>query len=168
MCGARFRADNLESETCPHKPSKSPLKCGGELTEARNFNLMFKTFMGPLEDESAVGVPAPRNRAGIYVNFHNVQGPSRQKIPFGIARSARLSVMKSRPRILFSAPREFEQMEMQYFVYPEEDEQWFEFWKAERMKYYHDLGIRPEKLRMTDHGPNDLCALCQSGGGYRI
>ena len=155
-CGARFRADNLEFETCPHKPSKSPLECGGELTEARNFNLMFKTFMGPLEDESAVVYLRPETAQGIYVNFHNVQMPSRQKVPFGIAQIGKAFRNEITTKNFIFRTREFEQMEMQFFVHPSEDEQWFEFWKAERMKYYHDLGIRPEKLRMTPHGPNDL------------
>ena len=155
-CGARFRADNLEAETCPKKPSKSPLECGGELTEARNFNLMFKTFMGPLEDESAVVFLRPETAQGIYVNFLNVQGPSRQKVPFGIAQIGKAFRNEITTKNFIFRTREFEQMEMQYFVHPSEDKKWFEFWKSERIKYYHQLGIRPEKLRMTDHGPNDL------------
>ncbi len=155
-CGARFRADNLESEVCPKKPSRSPLDCGGELTEARNFNLMFKTFMGPVEDESAVVFLRPETAQGIYVNFHNVQMPSRQKIPFGIAQIGKAFRNEITTKNFIFRTREFEQMEMQYFIYPSEDEKWFEFWRNERMKFYHDLGIKPEKLRFHEHAEDEL------------
>jgi len=155
-CGTRFRADSLEAETCPMKPSKSPLECGGELTEARNFNLMFKTFMGPVEDESAVIYLRPETAQGIYVNFHNVQKPSRQKIPFGIAQIGKAFRNEITTKNFIFRTREFEQMEMQYFIHPSEDEKWFEYWRDQRLKFYHDLGINPEKLHLKEHGPDDL------------
>jgi glycyl-tRNA synthetase len=155
-CKARFRADSLEMERCPQKPSKSPLECGGELTEARNFNLMFKTFMGPLEDESAVVYLRPETAQGIYVNFLNVQGPSRQKIPFGIAQIGKAFRNEITTRNFIFRTREFEQMEMQYFIHPSEDEKWFEYWKNERMQFYYDLGIRKEKLHFHDHAKDEL------------
>ncbi len=155
-CGTRFRADSLETETCPKKPSKSPLECGGELTEARNFNLMFKTFMGPVEDQSAVIYMRPETAQGIYVNFHNVQKPSRQKIPFGIAQIGKAFRNEITTKNFIFRTREFEQMEMQYFIHPSEDEKWFEYWRDERLKFYHDLGINPDKLHLSEHGPNDL------------
>ncbi|MBD3217133.1 MAG: glycine--tRNA ligase [candidate division Zixibacteria bacterium] len=155
-CGTRFRADSLETETCPKKPSKSPLECGGELTEARNFNLMFKTFMGPVEDQSAVIYMRPETAQGIYVNFHNVQKPSRQKIPFGIAQIGKAFRNEITTKNFIFRTREFEQMEMQYFIHPSEDQKWFEYWRDERLKFYHDLGINPDKLHLSEHGPNDL------------
>ncbi len=155
-CGTRFRADSLETETCPMKPSKSPLECGGELTEARNFNLMFKTFMGPVEDESAVIYMRPETAQGIYVNFHNVQKPSRQKIPFGIAQIGKAFRNEITTKNFIFRTREFEQMEMQYFIHPSEDGKWFEYWRDERLKFYHDLGINPDKLHLKEHGPDDL------------
>jgi glycyl-tRNA synthetase len=155
-CGARFRADNMETERCHKKPSKSPLECGGELTEARQFNLMFKTFMGPVEDDSAVVYLRPETAQGIYVNFLNVQGPSRQKVPFGIAQIGKAFRNEITTKNFIFRTREFEQMEMQYFVHPSEDKKWFEFWKEERLRFYYDLGINKEKLRMVPHGPDDL------------
>ncbi|MBD3382023.1 MAG: glycine--tRNA ligase, partial [candidate division Zixibacteria bacterium] len=155
-CGARFKADNLENETCPKKPSKSPLECGGDLTEARNFNLMFKTFMGPVEDSSAVIFMRPETAQGIYVNFLNVQGPSRQKIPFGIAQIGKAFRNEITTKNFIFRTREFEQMEMQYFIPPGEDDKWFDYWRDQRIKFYYDLGIKKEKLRLVEHGPNDL------------
>jgi glycyl-tRNA synthetase len=155
-CGARFKADNLENETCPKKPSKSPLECGGDLTEARNFNLMFKTFMGPVEDSSAVIFMRPETAQGIYVNFLNVQGPSRQKIPFGIAQIGKAFRNEITTKNFIFRTREFEQMEMQYFIPPGEDDKWFDYWRDQRIKFYYDLGIKKEKLRLVEHGPDDL------------
>ncbi|MCP4566010.1 MAG: glycine--tRNA ligase [FCB group bacterium] len=147
-CKARFRAEDLESESCPN--------CGGELTDPRQFNLMFKTFMGPVEDDANVIYLRPETAQGIYVNFLNVQGPSRQKVPFGIAQIGKAFRNEITPGNFIFRTREFEQMEMQFFVHPSEDDQWFEYWREKRMQYYLDLGIRPEKLRWHEHGPDDL------------
>jgi len=147
-CKGRFRADEAVSGRCP--------KCGGELTEARQFNLMFKTFMGPVEEGAAVVYLRPETAQGIYVNFLNVQGPSRQKVPFGIAQIGKAFRNEISPGNFIFRMREFEQMEMQFFVHPKEDEKWFEFWRQERMKWYFQLGIRQEKLRFHQHGPEEL------------
>ncbi len=155
-CKARFRADKLEESRCPLKPSKTPLECGGELTEARQFNLMFKTHMGAVEDDSSVVYLRPETAQGIYVNFLNVQGPSRQKVPFGIAQIGKAFRNEITPGNFIFRTREFEQMEMQYFVYPSEDDKWFEYWREQRWKHYLDLGIREEKLRWHEHGPDEL------------
>ncbi len=155
-CKARFRADQLESARCPMKPSKSPLECGGELTEARKFNLMFKTFMGPVEDESAIVYMRPETAQGIYVNFLNVKNSSRQKIPFGIAQIGKAFRNEITPGNFIFRTREFEQMEMQFFIHPSEDEQWFEHWRGERWKWYEALGIRMDKLRWHQHGQDEL------------
>ena len=155
-CKARFRADQMDTARCPLKPSKSPLECGGELTEPRNFNLMFKTFMGPVEESSAVVYLRPETAQGIYVNFLNVMGPARQKPPFGIAQIGKAFRNEITPGNFIFRTREFEQMEMQFFIKPSDDEQWFEYWKAERLKWYLELGIRPERLRYHEHGEGEL------------
>ncbi|PWB72508.1 glycine--tRNA ligase [candidate division GN15 bacterium] len=155
-CKARFRADKLAEARCPLKPSKSPLECGGELTEARKFNLMFKTFMGPVEDESAIVYMRPETAQGIYVNFLNVKNSSRQKIPFGIAQIGKAFRNEITPGNFIFRTREFEQMEMQFFIHPSEDEKWFEYWRQERWNWYKDLGIRMEKLRWHQHGEGEL------------
>ncbi|MFH2056606.1 MAG: glycine--tRNA ligase [bacterium] len=155
-CKARFRADDLENAVCPQKPSKSPLTCGGELTEPRMFNLMFKTFMGPVEDDSATIYLRPETAQGIYVNFLNVMGPSRQKVPFGIAQIGKAFRNEITPGNFIFRTREFEQMEMQFFVKPGEDEKWLEYWREVRMEWYYRLGITKEKLRFHEHGPGEL------------
>jgi glycyl-tRNA synthetase len=156
ICKARFRADKLAEARCPKKPSKSPLECGAELTEVRQFNLMFKTHMGPVEDSSSVVYLRPETAQGIYVNFLNVKNSSRQKIPFGIAQIGKAFRNEITPGNFIFRTREFEQMEMQYFVPPDEDEKWFEYWREQRWAWYRDLGIRTEKLRWHKHGDNEL------------
>ncbi len=148
QCKRRFRADEIEGDRCP--------VCGGELTEARQFNLMFKTFMGPVEDETNTIYLRPETAQGIYVNFLNVQKSSRQKIPFGIAQIGKAFRNEITPGNFIFRTREFEQMEMQYFVKPGTDEEFFEKWKATRMAWYGELGIRPQKLRFHQHGPDEL------------
>ncbi len=147
-CKRRFRADTLESENCP--------ECGGEFTEPRQFNLMFKTFMGPVEDSSATVYIRPETAQGIYVNFQNVMGPSRQKIPFGIAQIGKAFRNEITPGNFIFRTREFEQMEMQFFVHPSEDAKWFDYWKEQRWNYYQELGIRQDKLRWHEHGKDEL------------
>ncbi len=160
-CKGRFRADEAVSPSTSlgvvslSNHGRCP-KCGGELTEARQFNLMFKTFMGPVEEEASIVYLRPETAQGIYVNFLNVQGPSRQKVPFGIAQIGKAFRNEISPGNFIFRMREFEQMEMQFFVHPKEDEKWFEFWRQERMKWYHQLGIRKEKLRFHQHGPEEL------------
>ncbi len=155
-CKARFRADKLEEARCPMKPSKSPLQCGGELTEARKFNLMFKTFMGPVEDDASVIFLRPETAQGIYVNFLNVKNSSRQKVPFGIAQIGKAFRNEITPGNFIFRTREFEQMEMQFFIHPTEDEKWFEYWRQERWKWYESLGINMSKLRWHQHGETEL------------
>jgi len=155
-CKARFREDELDSARCPKKPSKTPKECGGELTDARQFNLMFKTFMGPVEDDSAVIYLRPETAQGIYVNFLNVMGPARQKIPFGIAQIGKAFRNEITPGNFIFRTREFEQMEMQFFVKPGEDGRWFEYWREQRWQWYLDIGIREEKIRWHEHGPGEL------------
>jgi glycyl-tRNA synthetase len=148
-CRNRFRADQVDrSKGCPN--------CGGELTEPRLFNLMFKTFMGPVEDEASIVYMRPETAQGIYVNFHNVKEASRQKIPFGIAQIGKAFRNEITPGNFIFRTREFEQMEMQFFVKPGSDEEWFHFWKEQRITWYDRLGIRKEKLRFHQHTHKEL------------
>jgi glycyl-tRNA synthetase len=156
VCKARFRADKLAEARCPMKPSKSPLECGGELTEARNFNLMFKTHMGPMEDSSSVVYMRPETAQGIYVNFLNVKNSSRQKIPFGIAQIGKAFRNEITPGNFIFRTREFEQMEMQYFIHPSEDAKWMEYWREQRWQWYSGLGINMNKLRWREHAHDEL------------
>jgi len=149
VCKKRFRADHVaDAKRCP--------ECGGELTEARQFNLMFKTFMGPVEDAAAVVYMRPETAQGIFVNFENVMASARLKPPFGIAQIGKSFRNEITPGNFIFRTREFEQMEIEYFVKPGTDETWFEHWKAERFRWYTDLGIRAGKLRMRPHEAHEL------------
>lgn len=155
-CKGRFREDKLQDSRCLQKPSKRPGECHGELTPARKFNLMFKTFMGPVEDDSAIIFMRPETAQGIYVNFLNVKNSSRQKIPFGIAQIGKAFRNEITPGNFIFRTREFEQMEMQFFIHPSEDDKWFEYWREVRWEWYRLLGIRMEKLRWHKHGEGEL------------
>jgi glycyl-tRNA synthetase len=148
-CKMRWRADQVDRKKgCPN--------CGGELTEPRMFNLMFKTFMGPVEDEASIVYLRPETAQGIYVNFHNVREASRQKIPFGIAQIGKAFRNEITPGNFIFRTREFEQMEMQFFVKPGTDEKWFDYWKEKRISWYERLGIKKEKLRFHQHTHKEL------------
>lgn len=157
-CKARFRADQIAGASCPRKPSKEPgqhTDC--QLTEPRLFNLMFKTHIGPLEDTASVAYLRPETAQGIYVNFLNVQQASRQKVPFGIAQIGKAFRNEITPGNFIFRTREFEQMEMQFFVDPESDHmQWFEFWKGQRMEWHRALGLREDRLLFHQHTPQEL------------
>jgi glycyl-tRNA synthetase len=158
LCKQRFRADQVEEARCPRKPSVPPGTpgCPGELTEARLFNLMFQTYLGPVEDEGARIYLRPETAQGIYVNFHNVLLPSRQKVPFGIAQIGKAFRNEISPGNFIFRSREFEQMEMQFFVKPETAAEWFEHWKEVRYNWYMDLNIRRDRLRFHAHGTQEL------------
>jgi len=155
-CKGRFRADHLDSARCPERPSKRPGECGGELTEARQFNLMFKTFMGPVEDNAAVVFMRPETAQGMFVNFLNAQNSSRNKVPFGIAQIGKSFRNEITPGNFLFRTREFEQMEMEFFVKPGEDDKWFEYWVQERFQWYTKYGIKPEHLRLRAHADDEL------------
>jgi glycyl-tRNA synthetase len=151
VCKERFRADQLpESGACPNCGSKD------SFTEARNFNLMFKTYVGPVEDDAAVAYLRPETAQGIFVNFANVLTTSRKKPPFGIAQIGKSFRNEITPGNFIFRTREFEQMEMEFFVPPDESEQWFEYWCAERYRWYTDLGMPEAKLRLRPHDPSEL------------
>ncbi len=140
----------LEELNCP--------QCGNKntFTEARKFNLMFKTFIGPVEDSGSVVFLRPETAQGIFVNFLNVQNASRQKLPFGIAQIGKAFRNEINTKNFLFRTREFEQMEMQFLIHPSEDAKWYEYWKEMRMEWYKSLGMTPSKLRYHDHPTEKL------------
>jgi glycyl-tRNA synthetase len=156
-CKARFRADKIQESNCPQKPSKRPGEHSTcDLTEPRLFNLMFKTFMGPVEEQAAVVFLRPETAQGIYVNYLNVLQASRQKVPFGIAQIGKAFRNEITPGNFIFRTREFEQMEMQFFVEPGTDQEWFERWREWRMQWHRDLGLTASRLRWHEHGEGEL------------
>jgi glycyl-tRNA synthetase len=150
-CKERFRADQLPaSGACPN--------CGAKdsFTEARQFNLMFKTYVGPVEDDASVAYLRPETAQGIFVNFKNVLMAARRKPPFGIAQIGKSFRNEITPGNFVFRTREFEQMEMEFFVPPEEGARWFEYWVQERYRWYVDLGIPADMLRIRPHEPDEL------------
>ena len=156
-CKMRFRADKLEDAACPRKPSKQPGEgpdC--DLTEARQFNLMFETHVGPVRDDASVAYLRPETAQGIFINFKNVLQFARKKPPFGIAQIGKSFRNEITPGNFVFRTREFEQMEMEYFVPPDEAERWYEHWMNERMRWYTELGIRPDHLALRAHEADEL------------
>jgi glycyl-tRNA synthetase len=148
VCQHRFRADQIDGDRCPD--------CGGELTDMRRFNLMFKTFVGPVEDDASVAYLRPETAQGIFVNFLNVQQSMRRKLPFGIAQQGKAFRNEITPGNFIFRTREFEQMEMEYFVKPGTEEQWYREWINVRHQWYLRYGINAEKLRLREHEQEEL------------
>ncbi len=144
----RYRADHLED------PTKSPE--GNPVSEPKNFNLMFKTFIGPVEEDAATAFLRPETCQGIFINFKQVLETSRQKLPFGIAQIGKSFRNEITPGNFTYRTREFEQMEMEFFVQPEEAEKWFDYWVEARLQWYVDLGVKKENLRLFEHPKNGL------------
>ncbi|MDR2150507.1 MAG: glycine--tRNA ligase [Spirochaetaceae bacterium] len=153
QCKSRFRADQLPQE---NRTAKKCPDCGGELTDTRRFNLMFKTHSGPLEDSTSLIYLRPETAQGIYVNYKNIIQANRLKIPFGIAQIGKAFRNEIVTKNFIFRTCEFEQMEMQYFVKPGSDTEWFEEWKKRRWAYYEKLGVRMDRLRWHQHGPDEL------------
>ncbi|MBW3649375.1 MAG: glycine--tRNA ligase [Actinobacteria bacterium] len=150
-CKERFRADHLKNtEVCPNCGNK------GTLTEARQFNLMFKTFVGPVEDAASVAYLRPETAQGMFVNFKNVLETSRKRPPFGIAQIGKSFRNEITPGNFVFRTREFEQMELEFFVPPAEGPTWFDYWCGERLQWYVDLGIPKERLQLRAHDPAEL------------
>jgi len=147
-CHLRWRAEELRDEKCP--------KCGGKLTEPRMFNLMFKTFMGPVEDEASTIYLRPETAQGMFVNFENVVAISRKKLPLGIAQIGKSFRNEITPGNFVFRTREFEHMEVEYFVKPGDDKHWFDYWVKERFNWYIGLGIKKENLRLRQHSKEEL------------
>jgi glycyl-tRNA synthetase len=158
QCKNRFRADDPRIKGTPGQPDAQCPVCGtrGSLTEARLFNLMFKTFMGPVEESAAVIYLRPETAQGIYVNYLNVLQASRQRIPFGIAQIGKAFRNEITPGNFIFRTREFEQMEMQFFVQPGTDAEWFERWREWRMEWHRSLGLDPAKLQWHQHAGSEL------------
>jgi glycyl-tRNA synthetase len=156
-CGQRFRADHLDQAACGRKPSKHPgetPEC--DLTEARDFNLMFETTMGPVKDSAATVYLRPETAQGIFVNFKNVLQTARKKPPFGIAQVGKSFRNEITPGNFVFRTREFEQMEMEFFVPPADAPRWYEHWQRERMEWYVRLGLRADHLRLREHSADEL------------
>ncbi len=156
-CKQRFRADKLEDARCPRKPSVEPgqgPEC--DLTEAREFNLLFETTVGPVKEAGATAYLRPETAQGIFINFKNVLQFARKKPPFGIAQAGKSFRNEITPGNFIFRTREFEQMEMEFFVPPSEAPRWYEYWKAERRRWYEELGLRADHLRLREHDADEL------------
>ena len=149
------RARVVADEGNVYKGKRCP-ECGGELTDPRQFNLMFKTFVGPVEDSAATVYLRPETAQGIFVNFANVMNTMRRKLPFGIAQIGKSFRNEITPRNFIFRTREFEQMEIEFFCKPGTDEEWYEYWVAERFNWYIRFGIRKENLRTRPHDEDEL------------
>ncbi|MDP6141873.1 MAG: glycine--tRNA ligase [Dehalococcoidales bacterium] len=147
-CHLRWRVDELGGGNCP--------SCGGTLTEPRQFNLMFKTSMGPVEDEASVVYLRPETAQGIFVNFQNIVNTTRKRLPFGVAQIGKAFRNEITTGNFIFRSREFEQMEIEYFVKPGADKEWFDYWLKERFGWYVNLGIKKENLRLREHGKEEL------------
>ena len=161
-CNLRFRADELKAQACT--------VCGSPLSEPRQFNLMFKTFMGPVEDQASVVYLRPETAQGIFVNFENVTGSTRKKLPLGIAQQGKSFRNEITTGNFIFRSREFEQMELEFFVKPGTDMEWFDYWTGARLAWYVNLGIKPENLRLAPHPKEDLAhyARCCTDVEYRF
>jgi glycyl-tRNA synthetase len=147
-CHLRWRQDEVKGKTCP--------SCGGELTEPHLFNLMFRTFVGPVEDEASVVYLRPETAQGMFVNFENVVNTTRKRLPFGIAQLGKAFRNEITTGNFIFRCREFEQMEIEYFVKPDSAKQWFDYWLEERTNWYTNLGIKKENLRLRQHTKEEL------------
>jgi glycyl-tRNA synthetase len=156
-CKARFRQDQLAESQCPKKPSKRPgefAECS--LTEARKFNLMFKTFVGPVEENATQVYLRPETAQGIFVNFKNVCDSTRIKLPFGIAQQGKAFRNEITPKQFIFRSREFEQMEIEFFCRPETSQEWYRKWRDERFAWYQELGLKGSNLRLREHDKDEL------------
>ena len=147
-CRKRFREDEIDAKACP--------SCEGELAEPRQFNTMFKTFVGPIEDDASVAYLRPETAQGIFVNFDNILTTTRRKLPFGVAQQGKSFRNEITTGNFIFRLREFEQMEMEYFCMPGTDEEWYDYWRNERLDWFLRLGARKERLRFREHNPEEL------------
>src|SRR5438105_2782928 len=151
-CKLRFRADQLDQAQCGRKPSKHPGETPDcDLTEARQFNLMFETTVGAVQEEGSRAFLRPETAQGIFINFKNVLQLARRKPPFGIAQTGKSFRNEITPGNFLFRVREFEQMEMEFFVPPGEAEQWYRYWIEARVQWYLDHGLRKTNLRVREH-----------------
>jgi glycyl-tRNA synthetase len=156
-CKLRFRADHIDQSACGRKPSKHPGETPDcDLTEARDFNLMFETTIGPVREEGSTVYLRPETAQGIFLNFKNYLQFARKKPPFGIAQIGKTFRNEITTGNFIFRTREFEQMEMEFFVPPDQAGRWFEHWLEQRMGWWTNLGIRPDHLRLRAHDPDEL------------
>lgn len=153
-CNKRLRYDEVKGKTCP--------ECKGELTEPRTFNLMFKTFIGSVESEANEIYLRPETAQGIFVNFKNILVSSRKKLPFGVAQIGKAFRNEVTTGNLTFRSREFEQMELEYFTYPEDSDKWFDYWVNERFQWYKKFGIKKENIRLRKHTKQELAHYAKS------
>ncbi len=157
VCKHRFRADDLDNATCPQKPSKPPGQGPNcDLTEARDFNLMFETTIGPVKESGTSVYLRPETAQGIFINFKNVLQIARRRPPFGIAQVGKSFRNEITPGNFLFRTREFEQMEMEFFVPPDQADEWFRYWVEERRNWYLRYGIRPDNIRVRAHDASEL------------
>ncbi len=165
-CKARFRADQLLTSQCPIKPSKHPGehdKC--ELTEPRMFNLMFETYVGAVRDEKSKAYLRPETAQGIFANFQNVVDTSRVKVPFGIAQIGKAFRNEVTPRNFTFRSREFEQMEIEFFIDPSSASQWYTYWRDSRYAWWQSVGLAGENLQLREHDRDELAHYAREGAG---
>jgi glycyl-tRNA synthetase len=157
-CHKRFRADHLEEEKGKPLAEIACPNCGtrGAWTEPKQFNGLLRTYLGPVEDESGLAYLRPETAQGIFINFANVMSSARRKPPFGIGQIGKSFRNEITPGNFIFRTREFEQMEMEFFVPPGTDEEWHQYWIDERQKWYTDLGIAPDNLRLYEHPQEKL------------
>ncbi len=153
-CNKRLRYDEVKGKTCP--------ECKGELTEPRTFNLMFKTFIGSVESEANEIFLRPETAQGIFVNFKNILVSSRKKLPFGVAQIGKAFRNEVTTGNLTFRSREFEQMELEYFTYPEDSDKWFDYWVNERFQWYKKFGIKKKNIRLRKHTEQELAHYAKS------
>ena len=161
-CNARFRADHLDGDECPN--------CGatGRFTEEREFNLLMRTTMGPVEGAGAEAYLRPETAQGMFVNFENVLNATRRRLPFGIAQIGKSFRNEVTTQQFIFRTREFEQMEMEFFCPPEQARDWYQYWRTERMRWYRSLGVRPQHLRFRDHDPEELSHYSQATADIEV
>ena len=147
-CKKRFRLDEIQEKNCP--------ECGGELTEARQFNLMFQTHVGATQDAESIAYLRPETCQSIFTEFKNVQSVARLKIPFGIAQIGKAFRNEITPRNFIFRSREFEQMELEFFCHPKESKKWYEYWVEQRYNWFLSIGVRKENLRLRPHAKDEL------------
>jgi glycyl-tRNA synthetase len=158
-CKKRWREDHVRSEQLGAEDAEGEIRCpecGGELSEPMNFNLMFETHMGPTRESGSEVYLRPETAQGIFVNFKNVLQFARKKPPFGIAQIGKAFRNEITPGNFIFRTREFEQMEIEFFVPPDEAPKWHQQWMEDRMRWYTDLGIRPDHLQLREHGSDEL------------
>jgi glycyl-tRNA synthetase len=165
-CKARFRADHIKELPCPLKPSKHPGehdKC--QLTEPRQFNLMFETHCGAVQDEESKAWLRPETAQGIFAQFWNVVDTSRVKVPFGIAQVGKAFRNEVTPRNFTFRSREFEQMEIEFFIRPDTAAEWYQYWRDQRYRWWQSVGLAGDNLQLREHEKEELAHYAKEGAG---